>query len=130
MNSAKLRGTIIGFEEYQNYELNPVAGEISPFRLLSCVDTPLSFIVISPFSIVDDYALEVSDTIAHGLQLHDGTVDDVAVLCVVRLAEEVCYINLRSPIIVNTKGGLFAQVVLENENYSSSTPFVMKEVRG
>jgi len=130
MNRIKLKGRIIGFEEYQNYELNAVAGETSPFRLLSCVDTHLSFVVINPFSIVDEYALEVSDTIARVLQLQDGTVDDVAVLCIVRLAEEVCYINLRSPVIVNAKQGVFAQVVLENENYSSSTPFVMKEAIG
>ncbi len=119
-----MKGIIIGFEEYGNYSLEDAFGEASPFRLLVCDQAPISFVVVNPYSIVDDYSFEVDEDSLNAIRLNGNAMQDLAVLCIVRPDEHCLYVNLRSPIVVNVKDGLFRQVILQDEKYGVSVPFV------
>jgi flagellar assembly factor FliW len=125
-----LRGKIIGFEEYGRYTIRAAFGESSPFRLLSCDDAPISFAVVNPFSIVEDYSLELDDTVLTGLNLNAIAMEDIAILCIVRPEEGRLYANLRSPLVISTKNGLFTQVILQDETYGVSMPIALRREEG
>jgi flagellar assembly factor FliW len=122
-----LKGKILGFEEYSTYILEDSFGENSPFRLLSCPETAVTFVAVNPYYIVDDYSFEIEDGIVKDLMLEGNYIDNIAVLCIVRANEKTLYVNLRSPLIINIKNGYFVQIILQNEMYGVSVPFYAKK---
>ncbi len=130
VGETRLKGKIIGFEEFGDYILDAPFGEDSPFRVLHCVNQPLSFVVVNPYLIFDEYNLDIDDHVAEELIGRPGSPDAgevMAVLCIVRPHEKTLYVNLRSPIIINTAKDRFVQVVLQNEEYGVSVPFAIKK---
>ena len=124
-----LKGRILGFEEFEHYAMQAAFGESSPFRLLACSEAPISFAVVNPYYIMDDYSFEIEDEIADKVLLRADEMDNIAVLCVVRPDEKTLYVNLRSPIIINIKQGLFIQTILQNDSYGVSVPFAVKKAK-
>jgi flagellar assembly factor FliW len=103
-----------------------VFGEASPFRLLSCIEPSLSFVVVSPYHILEDYSIELEEKVLKTLG-RDNAIDNIAILCIVRLDNHTLYVNLRSPLIINVKNGFFTQIILQSESYGVSVPFVPKK---
>jgi flagellar assembly factor FliW len=87
----------------------------------------LSFVVVNPYYILEDYSFDIDDHVAEGLIERSGEDEAIAVLCIVRPNDKTLYVNLRSPIIVNTTRSRFVQVVLQNEGYGVSVPFAVKK---
>jgi flagellar assembly factor FliW len=127
MSENMLKGKIIGFEEYEEYTMENIFGEISPFRLLSCLKAPLSFVVVSPYHILEDYSFELEENVLKTLEVDGNSIENIAVICIVRPDNRTLYVNLRSPLIVNTKSGFFTQIILQDESYGVSVPIVAKE---
>jgi flagellar assembly factor FliW len=127
MSETRLKGKIIGFEEHEEYTLENVFGETSPFRLLSCMNASLTFVVVNPYHVLEDYSLEVDENVLKALEVDGNAIENVAVLCIVRLDNHTLYVNLRSPMIINIKNGFFTQIILQDESYGVSVPFVAKK---
>ena len=127
MSQDRLRGKIIGFEEYDEYTMKSVFGETSPFRLLSCIEPSLSFVVVSPYHILEDYSFELEENILKTIKADENAIENIAVICIVRPHNHTLYVNLRSPLIINVKNGLFTQIILQDESYGVSVPFVPKK---
>jgi flagellar assembly factor FliW len=128
VNELFLKGKIIGFEEYENYSLKDAFCENSPFRLLVCSGAPISFVVVNPYYVVEDYSFDIEDNTIKELMLEGNFIEAIAVLCVVRPNEQTLYVNLRSPLVINTKNGSFVQTILPNEAYGVSAPFYAKQI--
>jgi len=126
MSEIPLKGRVIGFEECQNYALQDAFGPDSPFRLLRCLDSGISFLAVNPFSVVEEYTFDVEDDAVAALSLAEGDIGHLAVLCIARYEKETLYVNLRSPLLVNTEKGIFLQVILSNEGYPVSLPVAIK----
>ncbi|MCS7281707.1 MAG: flagellar assembly protein FliW [Desulfobacterota bacterium] len=126
MNGIRLKGKILGFEEFRNFVMTAFLGFDSPFRLLSSEEGPFSFILVNPYYILEDYSFEVDEKLLERELNLKGKIDDLAVMCIVRIDGDVLYVNLRSPLLINTKEGRFTQIVLENEGYGISVPFAVK----
>jgi flagellar assembly factor FliW len=126
MSEIPLKGRVIGFEECQNYALQDAFGPDSPFRLLRCLDSGIAFVVVNPFYAVEEYTFDVEDDTIRALSLTEGGIEHLAILCITRREQETSYVNLRSPLLVNTEKGLFMQVILPNEGYPVSFPVVIK----
>ncbi len=126
MSDIILKGRIIGFEECENYALQDAFGVDSPFRLLRCLDTGISFVVVNPYHAVEEYTFDVEDDTLAALSLAEADIGRLAVLCISRYENGTLYVNLRSPLLVNTEKGLFRQVILSNEGYQVSTPVSIK----
>lgn len=122
-----LKGTIIGFEEYQEYTLKDTFGPTSPFRLLECTSAPLAFILVNPFSVTESYNIDIEDEVLNNLDLASDSIEHIAVLCVARRIDPDWCVNLRSPLIVNTEKNRFQQVILQNDSYPVSVPIVFKK---
>jgi flagellar assembly factor FliW len=127
VNENQLQGKILGFEEFRRYTLEDIPEGPSSFRILSCDEAPLAFVVVNPFQIVDDYSFDIDDAVLDGLGLSQAGADGVAILCIIRQGDGALYVNLRSPLVINTQKGLFAQIILQNETYGVSVPFALKK---
>lgn len=124
MSEIQLKGSLLGFEEYNEYALKDVFGSSSPFRLLACLQAPIAFVVVNPFAIFEDYSIEVDDMTVDDLKISGNPSQQTAVLCIARKKEESrCLVNLRSPLVINTIQGRFRQIVLQNDSYGVSTSF-------
>ena len=115
---------IFGFEDHrkyallQNEELNP------HFVWLQSVEEPMiCFVLANPSEVVRDYHVtlpaEAAETLGEGSALY-------FVLTVIRDPYYDSTVNLKSPIVINTRTGKAIQVILE-EPYPIRQPLVQKE---
>ncbi len=123
-----LKGRILGFENLGSYVLEEITPAGSPFRLLKSAESGISFLVINPYSITAEYTFDLEDRVLEELEFTAENMDNIAVLCIVRYDDGGLYVNLRSPLIVNTEKGLFSQIILENEGYPISVPFSVSQI--
>ena len=119
-NETSLNGTVIGFEEYGRYVLRDDFGAESPFRILACREASLSFLIVNPFTVLDNYDYELDDVIIGKLHLSGNAIQHVATLCIARVEDSKLFVNFRSPLVINTDKGIFHQVILPNESYGVS----------
>jgi flagellar assembly factor FliW len=123
-----LKGKILGFENIEEYVLEEVFASDSPFRLLRNTESGFSFLIVNPYSIASEYTFDVEDKTMKELELSPDNMDNVAVLCIVRQKNGSFFVNLRSPLVVNTERGLFSQVILPNEGYPVSAQFAIGQI--
>lgn len=120
---------IPGFEEVKKYIVLYTGDESSPFRWLQGVDDgQLAFAVADPFMIVRDYDIELPEEIVNSLEIE--RLEDVMVLSIVVVPEDISEIsmNLKGPVIINTKNNRGMQVVLDTDRYSVRH-YIVEELR-
>jgi len=122
-----LKGTILGFEEYNEYALRNIFYDASPLRILASLEERLAFLVVNPFVVREDYNIEIDDAVAARLGLTSENLQNVAVLCLARKESGIFTVNLRAPLIINTVEGRFQQVILQNELYGMEVLFSVPE---
>jgi flagellar assembly factor FliW len=108
---------LYGFSEYKQFIIINVAGIELPFQWLQSVeDGTLSFVMTTPFAFCSAYDFEIQDNVVE--QLRISSPDDVVVNAFVVLSEnlEESTLNLKAPILINTKSRTGKQVIL-NEDY-------------
>ena len=121
---------IPGFEEEKQFILQSIE-EDSGFQVLQSVQTPeLSFVVLNPYSVVIGYSFDLEESTVHALQLQEEK--DVSVLAIVTLKETLAQstVNLKAPIIVNTKNNLAKQVILNDDAYAIRHPLFLESKKG
>lgn len=95
------------------------------FQILQSVQTPaLAFIVVNPYHFYNDYEFRLDEQLIEYLQIKRK--EDVSVLAIVTLKQpfKQSTINLKAPLIINTKLNDGKQYVLTSDKYSSKTPIV------
>ncbi len=104
---------LLGFEDTKRYVLLSEPGD-APFFWLQVVDNPhLAFLVLSPFEVLPDYEMELSDEDAAFLELSSPA--DALVYNIVTLHPDgPATINLKGPIVLNRVTLTGKQVVLAN----------------
>jgi len=120
---------IPGFDDLKRFIVLYDGDETSPFRWLQCVDDgKLAFAVINPFMILADYDIEISEDIVESLNI--GSADNAMVLSIVVVTEDPkkMTMNLKAPIIINTKNNSGMQVVLDTDMYSVRH-YIVEELR-
>ena len=109
---------IPGFEEEKQF-------------ILQSVQTPeLAFIVVNPYAVVIGYSFDLEEATVHALQLQDEK--DVAVLAIVTLKETLAQstVNLKAPIVVNTKNNHAKQVILNDDAYAIRHHLFLESTKG
>ncbi|TYQ15018.1 UNVERIFIED_CONTAM: flagellar assembly factor FliW [Acetivibrio alkalicellulosi] len=110
---------IPGFEDQKRFIVLHDGDENSPFRWMQSIDnTDLAFAVVNPMFIVADYDGEIPYEAIKTLEIE--RIEDIMVLSILVVTEEVEKIsmNLKAPIIINTKNNRGMQVVLDTDRYS------------
>ncbi|WP_099159879.1 flagellar assembly protein FliW [Virgibacillus ndiopensis] len=132
-NIIQFPGGVPGFVEEKEFVLLDFPGN-SVFQVLQSFKTEnLAFIVTIPYHFYREYSFDLDDSIQESLQIE--TESDVTVFSIVTLANtfEKSTLNLKAPVIINSKSKLGKQYILNNDDYPSKAkiwPTVASGVKG
>ena len=109
---------LFGFEEFKRFL--PVSVEENSDAVLSLQsveDENLSFIIMNPFLLKEDYIPQLSEADKKALGVADDEELAYYVLCVARTPSEESTVNLKCPVVVNPNTRQARQVILEKGAY-------------
>lgn len=111
-------GGILGFENYTRYTLlSPLGEDIFPMWLQS-VDAPQPcFVVYDPMHIYPDYNFEITDEEQSQLKISENAPYRVLTVAIVPDDYKKTTINLRCPLVINTRENVAAQIILEDYDF-------------
>lgn len=115
---------LLGFENLTRYAIVNLA-EYEPFQwLLSIDDSEITFPIISPILVTDDYSPEIIRD--DSLSLGEFEDEDLLLYAIVTIRPEFKKVtaNLKGPIIINQKLRLGQQIILEDDRYSMNQEFM------
>jgi len=108
---------ILGFENVKSFELEKVDDN---FYLLK--NDNVSFTLINPFLIKQDYDFEINEQEQAKLQIQEGTNFLVLNIMIVNNPFIESTVNLAAPLIFNLDKNIMGQVILEQYNYGLTEP--------
>lgn len=111
---------IPAFEEEKEFVIILNDDKENPFHWLQSVKNPkLSFIILNPFEIFNDYDILLPETAINKLKIENK--EDVAIYTIVVIPEDITKMttNLLGPIVINTKEKLGKQVILDDNRYTT-----------
>lgn len=113
----QIKSPILGFESLQSVVLKPIDDLFSTLHATN--DSDVSFTVLNPFSLMDEYDIEIPDSIKLRLEIEDDS--NVAVYCMVVTQDPIenSLVNFLAPIIINKDKKLLAQVTLNPQDYKT-----------
>lgn len=118
---------IIGFEDAKQYALlSPLGDGVFPMWLQAVGSKEPCFVVYDPMEIYSDYKFEISDEEQAMLRIDENSPYRCLAVAIVPEDYRKTTINLRCPIVVNTKDRIAAQIILE-EHFDFKAP-VYEEV--
>ncbi|MBG9548638.1 flagellar assembly protein FliW [Cytobacillus firmus] len=108
---------IPSFEDEKKFILLELGEDSAYFVLQSTVTPAVAFLVTSPFTFFPDYQIELSDSAIEKLKIENK--EDVAVFGILTVKEpfDQTTINLKGPVIINSKQKLGKQIVLNEGDY-------------
>lgn len=113
---------IIGFEDKKKYALlSPLGDEVFPMWLQSVDDKEPCFVVYDPMEIYGDYKFGISDEEQELLRIDENSPYRCLAVAIVPEDYRKTTINLRCPIVVNTRDRIAAQIIL-TEHYEFKAP--------
>ncbi|CUX49644.1 flagellar assembly protein FliW [Clostridium sp. C105KSO13] len=112
------REGLFGFEEYKTFIPLPVDETSDAVLCLQSTEDPeLSFIIMNPFYLKEDYRPVLSSADYKKLGTEDVSLLSFYVVCVIGNSSEKSTVNLKCPIAVNTGNRQAVQVILASEEY-------------
>jgi flagellar assembly factor FliW len=108
---------ILGFDDYRQYLLIENESIFPTFWLQSVNDPNLAFPVVSPFSVDENYSINLQALDLDDINLK--SLDDALVLTLMVVPQTLSSIrtNLRAPIIYNPEKKIAKQLILYDEKY-------------
>jgi flagellar assembly factor FliW len=110
---------IVGFADLHKYGVIKNQDPQSPFIWIQALERPdLAFALVDPFAIKKDYDFVLEDEYVKALEIEDAS--QVAVYAIVVVPDDLkkMSMNLKAPVIMNTKNNKAAQVILESDQYT------------
>ncbi len=110
---------LFGFENYKKYlPLSFNEENDSMLSLQNLEDEALSFIVMNPFMLCQDYSPKLSEQDLK--ELEANSIDDISfyVISVIRDPVEESTVNLKAPLAVNAMNRKAKQVMLDQPEYT------------
>lgn len=108
------------FEDEKEFVIILNEDEENPFHWLQSIKSPnLSFVILNPFEIFKDYDLLLPETAINKLKIEKQ--EDIIIYTMVVVPDDMTKMttNLLGPIVINTKGKLGKQVILEETKYNT-----------
>lgn len=113
-----MREGLFGFEEQHKFLPLPVEEDSDRILCLQSVeDEALSFIIMNPFYLSEEYAPVLSSADFDKLGTQNEAELSFYVICVLDAIPEKSTVNLKCPIVVNTVTRQAVQVILESKEY-------------
>lgn len=114
--------SIPGFEDEDEFVLLPIE-ENDVFQVLQSTKTPdVAFIIVNPYTIVEDYSFKVDEPTINLLDIKSE--EDIFILGVLSVKEpfETSTLNLQAPIIFNATTRKAKQMILNDNTFSMRHP--------
>lgn len=109
---------IIGFEDTKRYTLlSPLGEGVFPMWFQAVDKTEPCFVVYDPWHIYPDYKFEIDDEMQSTLGAVEGDALQLLAVAIVPDDYKKTTINLRCPIIVNTKNNIAGQMLLDDYEF-------------
>lgn len=108
---------IPGFEQLKKFVIFPVE-ENEVFNILQSIeDESIGIVVVSPFSYIKNYEVDLSQEKLSELKIENH--EDIVILNTVTLNSDISKItvNLKAPILINIKKKIGEQIILDNSSY-------------
>lgn len=113
---------LVGFPASRRFRVHGLGDALVPFLGLSSLDEPnLSFIVIAPGLLFEDYVVELDESDVEMLGLESAD-DALVVVLVSRQPGAVPTVNLMGPLVLNQRTGIGSQIVLQDPRYRAAVP--------
>lgn len=108
-----------GFKELYKFVLLPIEGNTLLYYMQSVEQTGICFVVINPFTLVEDYQVDISEETVSKLKIEKE--EDVSLYTILTISENIKEItaNLVAPIIINNTNNKAFQEILNDERYST-----------
>jgi len=103
-----------GLAPHLAFALDRIDGADGLFALTAVDDPDVRLFAVDPAVVVPDYAPVLSDAQADDLGLR--TAEEAQLLVVARMTDEGMGVNLLAPVVINTRTGEAAQVILEGQD--------------
>lgn len=116
-----------GFEEYKKYVILNIEGSEVFKCLQSIEERKVSFIIVNPWDVIDDYEIDIKDSETESIAEND--LSNIFIYSIVNISEDRVTCNLMAPIIVNAKTHNGKQFVPQNSKYSIKHSIIKKIVR-
>lgn len=120
---------IPSFENIHRYSIISTPEQDSPFFWLQCIDQPeLAFALVNPFLIKKDYDFELTQDNLDKLDIKSES--EIAVYAIVVIPEDItkASMNLRAPIIVNSRTKKAAQIIIDISRYDIKN-YIFEELK-
>ncbi|EGO87124.1 flagellar assembly protein FliW [Clostridium botulinum C] len=119
---------IPGFNNLKKFINFPIENNEVFSVLHSIENNEIGFIVTSPFSIINDYEINLDDNVINRLKIEKEK--DVLVLNTVTLHSKLenITVNLCAPIVINIKTKLGEQIILNNGKYEIKHPLFKEDI--
>ncbi|MBM7869461.1 flagellar assembly factor FliW [Clostridium pascui] len=116
-----------GFENLKKFIVVPFEDNEVFSILISVEDIEVGIPAISPFHVDETYEFKLSDEKINELSVNSH--EEILVLNTVTLNSNVknITINMKAPIIINIKGKVGEQIILDNEKYRIKEPLFKEE---
>lgn len=111
-------GGILGFEQFTKYTLlSPLGENTFPMWLQSVEAVQPCFVVYDPMQIYSDYSFGITDEEQEQLKISEDVPYRVLTVAIVPDNYRETTINLRCPLVINTKENIAAQIILEDYDF-------------
>lgn len=116
-----------GFENLKKFIIVPFEDNEVFSILISLEDMEVGIPVISPFNVDEAYEFKLSDEKINELNVNSH--EEILVLNTVTLNSNLknITINMKAPIIINIKGKIGEQIIIDNEKYRIKEPLFKEE---
>ena len=116
-----------GFENLRKFIIVPFEDNNIFSILISMEDMEVGIPVLSPFNVDESYEFKLSDEKIKELSVNSP--EDIMVLNAVTLDSNIrnITVNMKAPIVVNIKGKIGEQIILDNEKYKIKEPLFKEE---
>jgi flagellar assembly factor FliW len=107
-----------GFLELQKFALLAVEENPSLVYMQSLEETNICFIVTSPFLVLEDYQIDISEEAVQNLQIEKS--EDVNLFVILTIPENMkdMTANLMAPIVINSTNNKAIQEIVSDDKYS------------
>ena len=106
-----------GFEEYKKYVILKDEPEDDIMYLQSIDNGDLSFVLIDPFAIVNNYEPIIENDDLKRLEVKDKSELKFLLVAIITREIQDSVVNLKSPIAINPGLKIAKQIILENLEY-------------
>lgn len=110
VSNLKMPKGMPGFFAERDFALLNLGDEYNPYMVLRSLVSELTFVVVDPHFVVQDYKIQIDDVNEELLEISDPSQVLVLVIATLR-ANDTPRVNLLGPLVVNTQKKLISQVV-------------------